>query len=101
MEALTETMKFKSALVDKAVEGNPVMARCLKCTKGTEAAFSPYLEIQRQWQKTTKQMTITKIFQPKMPLISVKPHQYLQMTFLNTPLLNYTIFLLNTSRHTH
>jgi hypothetical protein len=48
MKALTETMKLKSALVDQAVEANPVMARCLKCKKGTEAAFSPYLEIQRQ-----------------------------------------------------
>jgi len=55
-------MKLKSALVDKAVEGNLVIARHLKRKMRIEAAFSPYLEIQRQWQKTTKQMTITKIF---------------------------------------
>jgi hypothetical protein len=63
MKALTETMKLKPAL-----DGNPVMARCLKYKNGNEAAFSPYLEIQRQWQKTTKKMTITKnFFQPKCP----------------------------------
>lgn len=74
MKAPTETMKFKSALLDKAVEGNPVMARCLKCKKGNGAAFSPYLEIQRQWQKITKQITITKIFSVHMSLICAKPH---------------------------
>jgi hypothetical protein len=58
------------------VEGNPVMARHLKCKEGTEAAFGPYLEIQRQWQKT-KQMTITKSFSAQMPLISAKPQQSL------------------------
>jgi hypothetical protein len=34
MKAPTETTKLKSALLDKAVEGNPVMASCLKCKKG-------------------------------------------------------------------
>jgi thioesterase domain-containing protein len=64
-------------MLDKAVEGNPVMARCLKCKKRIGAAFSPYLAIQGQWQKTIKQITITKIFSAHMSLISAKPHQSL------------------------
>jgi hypothetical protein len=88
MKALTQTMKLKSALADKVVESNPVMARYLKYRMGIEAAFSPYLEIQRQWQKTTKQMAITKIF------FSPNALNQCQTTFLNTPLFFMLDFLL-------
>jgi hypothetical protein len=96
IKALTETMKLKSALVDNAVEGNPVMARCLKCKKGNEAAFHPYLEIKGNGRKQQKQMTINKIFFSPNALNQCQTTPIITscMTFLNTPLFFTLQFLL-------
>jgi hypothetical protein len=96
MKAPTKTTKLKSALLNKAVECNPVMARCLKCKKETGAAFSPYHEIQGQWQKTNKTNYHYKVFFSPHVLnqCQTTPIITFRMTFLNTPLLFTPHFLL-------
>jgi hypothetical protein len=64
-KALTEIMKLQRALINKVMECDPVMERSLKCKREIENASCPYLDIQKELQKTAKQMTITGFFQPK------------------------------------
>jgi hypothetical protein len=73
LTALTERTKQQSALTGKVVECNPVMARCVKSRREIKAASSPYLGIQRQWQK--QRMTITKNFSTQTLLVNANPHQ--------------------------
>jgi hypothetical protein len=51
-------MKLQRALIDC----DPVMERSLKFSREIENASYPYLEIQKEVQKTAKQMTITRFF---------------------------------------
>jgi hypothetical protein len=61
------------ALIDKAMECDPVVERSPRCKREIEVASFPYLEIQKQLQKTAKQITITRIFQPKPRLGQLQP----------------------------
>jgi hypothetical protein len=72
-KGLTEIMKLQRALIDKVMECDPVMERCLKFKREIENASCPYLEIQKKLQKTAKQMTITRFFQRK-PCVSASPN---------------------------
>jgi hypothetical protein len=66
-------MKLQQALIDKVMECDPVMERNLKFLRKIENASCPYIEIQKELQKTAKQMTITRFFQPK-PSVSASPN---------------------------
>jgi hypothetical protein len=72
-KALTEIMKLQRALIDKVMECDPVMERSLKFKREIESASCLYLEIQKELQKTAKQMTIIRFFQPK-PSVSASPN---------------------------
>jgi hypothetical protein len=72
-KALTEIIKLQRALIDKVMECDPVMERSLKFKRRIENASCPYLEIQKELQKTAKQMTITRFFQPE-PSVSASPN---------------------------
>jgi hypothetical protein len=72
-KAVTEIMKLQGAFIDKVMECNPVMEWCLKFKRELENASCPYLEIRKRLQKTAKQMTITRFFQPK-PSVSANPN---------------------------
>jgi Mg/Co/Ni transporter MgtE len=72
-KALTEIMNLQRALIDRVMECDPVMEMCLKFKTETENVSCPYLEIQKKLQKTAKQMTITRFFQPK-PSVSASPN---------------------------
>jgi hypothetical protein len=72
-KALTEIMKLQQALIDKVLECDPVMEWSLNFKREIENASCPFLEIQKELQKTAKQMTITRFFQPKSS-VSASPN---------------------------
>jgi hypothetical protein len=78
-KALTKIIKLQQALIDKVMECDPAMERSLKFKREIENASCPYLEIQKELQKTAKQMTITTFFQPK-------PSVWPALTRLHRPL---------------
>jgi hypothetical protein len=62
---LLAEMKLQKALIDKAMECDPVVeVGGLECKRGIGTAPCPYIQIQNELHKIAKQMAITRFFQP-------------------------------------